>query len=40
MGRGGRSRVSRPLAGVRVLDFTALVQGPMATQMLGTLVPT
>ena len=26
-----------PLAHVRILDFTALVQGPLATQMLGDL---
>jgi crotonobetainyl-CoA:carnitine CoA-transferase CaiB-like acyl-CoA transferase len=26
-----------PLAGVRVLDFTALLQGPLATQILGDL---
>jgi len=29
--------VSGPLGHVRVLDFTALVQGPMATQILGDL---
>lgn len=31
------SEVSGPLAHVRVLDFTALVQGPLATQVLGDL---
>jgi crotonobetainyl-CoA:carnitine CoA-transferase CaiB-like acyl-CoA transferase len=33
---GDRAR-GGPLAHVRVLDFTALVQGPMATQILGDL---
>ena len=27
--------VAGPLAGIRVLDFTALLQGPLATQILG-----
>jgi len=35
--RAGDGSCGGPLAHVRVLDFTALVQGPLATQILGDL---
>lgn len=34
---GGAATTTGPLAHVRVLDFSALVQGPLATQVLGDL---